>query len=98
MAIGGVPCFGIVDSGADISIMGGKLFKQVAAVARLHKRDFQRPDKTPRGYDRKPFHIDGKVSLDICFQDKVMNTPVYVKMDAPEQLLLSEGTCTCIVG
>ena len=93
VAIGGVPCFGIVDSGADISIMGGKLFKQVAAVARLHKRDFQRPDKTPRGYDRKPFHIDGKVNLDICFQDKVMNTPVYVKMDAPEQLLLSEGTC-----
>ena len=39
VAIGGVPCFGIVDSGADISIMGGKLFKQVAAVARLHKRD-----------------------------------------------------------
>eukprot|EP00731_Ephydatia_muelleri_P011030 Em0005g1616a len=93
VAIGGIPCFGIVDSGADISIMGGKLFKQVATVARLHKRDFQRPDKTPRGYDRKPFHIDGKVNLDICFQDKVMNTPVYVKMDAPEQLLLSEGVC-----
>eukprot|EP00731_Ephydatia_muelleri_P026161 Em0018g261a len=85
-----VPCFGIVDSGADISIMGSKLFKQVTAVARLHKRDFQRPDKTPRGYDRKPFHIDSKVNLDICFQDKVMNTPVYVKMDAPEQLLLLE--------
>ena len=93
VTIGGVPCFGIVDSGADISIMGGKLFKQVAAVARLHKRDFQRPDKTPRGYDRKPFHIDGKVNLDICFQDKSMNTSVYVKMDAPEQLLLSEGVC-----
>jgi hypothetical protein len=73
--------------------MGGNLFKQVAAVARLHKRDFQRPEKTPQGYDRKPFHIDGKVNLDICFQDKVMNTPVYVKMDAPEQLLLSEGMC-----
>ena len=28
VAIGSVPCFGIVDSGADISIMGGKLFKQ----------------------------------------------------------------------
>lgn len=25
--IGGVPCFGIVDNGADISIMGGKLLQ-----------------------------------------------------------------------
>ena len=26
-------------------------------------------------------------------QDKAMATPIYVKMDAPEQLLLSEGVC-----
>ncbi len=31
--------------------------------------------------------------LDIAFEDKTMCTPVYVKMDAPEQLLLSEGVC-----
>ena len=42
------------------------MFKQVAAVAKLRKRDFQ---------------------------DKTMTTPVYVKMDAKEQLLLSEGVC-----
>ena len=31
--------------------------------------------------------------IDIEFQGKTMRTPVYVKMDAPEQLLLSEGVC-----
>ena len=44
----GVPAFGIVDSGADITIIGGTLFKRVAAVARLKKRDFRPSDKVPR--------------------------------------------------
>ena len=39
------------------------------------------------------FHIDGRVDLDITFQECTMKTPVYVKMDAKEQLLLSEGVC-----
>ena len=40
------PCinFGIIDSGADITIMGGELFKKVAAAARLKKRDFKKAD------------------------------------------------------
>ena len=36
----GVPAQGIVDSGADITIIGGELFGRVAAVARLNKREF----------------------------------------------------------
>ena len=36
----GVPTSGIIDTGADITIMGGELFKKVAAAARLKKRDF----------------------------------------------------------
>jgi len=34
----GVPAYGIVDSAADITIIGGNLFKQVASVAHLRKR------------------------------------------------------------
>ena len=34
----GVPAVGIVDTAADITIMGGSLFKKVASVARLRKR------------------------------------------------------------
>ena len=89
----GVPAFGIIDSGADITIMGGKLFKKVAAAARLKRRNFKKADKTPRTYDRKPFTLDGRMDLDLSFGGVTMQTPVYIKMDAPDQLLLSEGVC-----
>ena len=90
---GGVPFIGIVDSRADITIMGGPAFKQVASVTKLRKRDFKQPDKIPRNYDQQPFHIDGWFDIDIEFQDKAMGTPIYVKMDAPKQFLLFEGVC-----
>lgn len=91
--IQGVPMFGIIDTGADINIIGGELFKKLAAAAKLKKRDLQQPDKVPLNYDLHPFSIDGKMDLDITFKGKTMCTPVYIKMDANEQLLLSEGTC-----
>ena len=40
-----VPVEGIIDSGADITIIGGGLFRKVAAVARLKKRDLQNPSQ-----------------------------------------------------
>ena len=51
----GVPAYGVLDSGADITIMGGMLFRKVATIARLIRRDFKRPDKTPRNYDQTSF-------------------------------------------
>ena len=47
----GVKAHRVIDASADISIMGGELFKRVAAVARLRKKDFKPPDKTPYTYD-----------------------------------------------
>ena len=91
--VNGVPVFGLVDSGADISIIGGDLFQRVAARAKLKKRDFKRADKVPHGYDRRPFTLDGRMDLDLEFNGYVINTPVYIKMDAHDQLLLSEGVC-----
>ena len=47
--IEGVPVTGVVDSGAEITIMNGKLFARTAAVARLKKSklkpltEFRRP-------------------------------------------------------
>ena len=93
VVVQGVPMYGIVDTAADITIMGGEAFKQVAAAAKLKKKDFKPPDQVPHNYDRRPFQLDGRVNLDIEFSDKAMTTPVYVKMDAHEQLLLSEGVC-----
>ena len=87
--IQGVPAWGIIDSGADITIMGKELFKTIASVRKLKKKDFKKPDK----YSRQPFTLDGRMELEITFADKVMTTTVYVKMDAADQLLLSEGVC-----
>jgi len=78
---------------ADVTIIGGEMFKKVMAVAKLHKKDFKSADKIPYNYDRKPFHLDGKLELDVAFQDCTMKTDIYVKMDASEPLLLSEGMC-----
>ena len=91
--IQGVPVYGIVDSGADITIIRGGLFRKVAAAAKLRKRDLKKPDKTPRTYDHQPFTLNGRMDLDISFNEKTMCTPIYIKMDAHEQLLLSEGVC-----
>ena len=38
LVVGGVPVEGVVDSGSDITILGGEMFKQVSTVARLHER------------------------------------------------------------
>ena len=89
----GVPAYGIFYSGADISIIGGDLFCNIASVARLKKRDFKKADKVPRTYDQKPFVLDGRMDLDVTFDGKTMCTPIYIKMDAHDQLLLSEGVC-----
>jgi len=86
--VGGVPLSGIIDSGADITIMGGTAFKKMAAVAKSKKWDFKSPDKVPRNYDRQPFHIDGKIEVNIEFDGRIMKTPIYIKMDTPESLLL----------
>ena len=91
--LGDVPVRGVIDSGADIAIIGGELFRKVATTARLKKKQLQRPDRIPHTYDRRPFSLDGKVDLDITFGGKTMNTPVYIKLDAPEQLLLAECVC-----
>ena len=89
----GVPADGIVDTAADITIMGGKLFALVATVAKLRKRNFRKPDNVPRNYDGTEFHLDGCMEMDLTFQGKTLATTVYVNMDAMDQLLLSKGVC-----
>ena len=80
----GVPAYdGLIDSGADISIMAGVLFKKVATIARLRKRHFMQPDKVPRTYDQRPAdQLDGRMDLSVEFNVTTMTTPVYIKMDA----------------
>ena len=86
----GVPAHGVIDSSADITIVGGDLFRKVAW---LKGSQLKRVDKVPHTYDRKTFSLDGRVDLDVTFNNITMNTPVYVKLDSPEPLLLAEGVC-----
>ena len=85
--------YGILDSGSDITIVGGSLFKEVATEVKLRKSQFQKSSKTPYTYDGKPFDLHGQMQLDLTFHDTTMRTTVFIKMDAVDQLLLSEGVC-----
>ena len=89
----GVLLKGVVDTGSDLTIMGKEAFKKVATVAKLKKRDFHPADKKAHSYDGKPISLDGWLQLDLMFGEYSMSTPVYVKMDADDPLLLSEGVC-----
>ena len=68
MEVQGVPAQGVIDSGADITIIGGDLFKRVAAVARFKKKNLKNVDKVLRTYDLKPFSLDGRMDLDVSFR------------------------------
>lgn len=56
--IQGVPAYGLIDSGADFTIIGGLLFEKVATIA-WFKQNFKKSDKVPRTYNWKPFSLDG---------------------------------------
>ena len=60
----GVPAEGIIDSGADITIMGGELFAEWQQWLKLWKRELMNPEKIPLNYDQRPFKLDGKVKLE----------------------------------
>jgi len=72
VGIHGVPAYGIIDTAADITIIEGKLYKEVASVACLQKKDFKLADKTPCTYNCQPFSLDGQMDLNITFGDKTM--------------------------
>ena len=93
MEIEGVPVMGVVDSGADIEIIGGELFRRVAAVAKLRRKTLKKANKVPKTYDQRPFTLDGRINLDIAFEGTTMKTPIYLQIDASKPLLLLEGVC-----
>ena len=75
----GVPAYGIIDTAADITIIGGNLFRKVASVAQLKKKNLKPADKVPRNYDQRPFKLDGRMELVITFGEKEISTQVYIK-------------------
>ena len=60
-------------------------------MTRLKKKNLKPADKTPRAYDQRPFTLDGHMEMVITFGGKEISTQVYIKVNAANQLLLSEG-------
>ena len=69
-----VPALGLVDTGADIIIMGPELFKKITSVAGITKKQFKAADKIPFTYDRRQFQLDGYSNLDITFDQQIIHT------------------------
>ena len=77
-----MPVDGVIDTGADITIMGGVVFKKIAAVAKLRKSQLKKADKIPHNYDQTPFTVNSRMDLDVTFEGVTMCTPIYIKTDA----------------
>jgi len=50
MPIQGIPAQGVIDSGADITIINADLFKNIATAVELRKRAFKQPDMVSYTY------------------------------------------------
>ena len=88
--IEGVPVTGLNDTGSDITIIRGNLFYQIISAAHLKEQSFSDTEQKACTYDQKP---DGQMDMKISFGEKVVVTTVFVKLIAPDQLLLSETVC-----
>ena len=95
--IEGVPVTGIIDTGSDITIIRGDLFYHIVGTAGLEESSLKPADLKACTYDQKPINLDGQLDLHISFGERVICTTVYVKLVAPDQLLLSEAVC-CKLG
>ena len=72
---------------ADITIMNGDFFKKIAVAAHLKKKPAV---KSPHAYNRQPFTLDCLMDLEVI-GERAITTPMYIKMEAHDPLLLSEG-------
>ena len=91
--IEGVPVTGLIDTGSDITIIRGDLFYKIAAVANLDMCSVKDVGQEVCTYDQKPIALDGCIDMKITFGEKNIVTTVYVKLIAPDQLLLSVSAC-----
>ena len=91
--IEGVPITGITDTGSDIPIISGDMFKTVIAKADLTKEEFKTANKQAFTYNKQWITLDGQMDVNIGFGDKQVRTTIYVKAEAPDPLLLSEVIC-----
>ena len=91
--IEGVAVSGLIDTGSDITIIRGDLFYQIVSESGLKLQSLKPAEQKACTYDQKPITLDGHMDMKVSFGDKTIITTVYVKLVAPDQLLLSETVC-----
>ena len=90
--IEGVPIRGIVDTGSDITILNGHAFWEIVNISKVPKREqFKPANRKACTYGHHPLSLDGQIDLHITFGEKCICETVYIKLDAPDTLLLSEN-------
>ena len=67
--IEGVAVTGIIDTGPNITIISGDMFKTVIAKARLKKEEFKTVDNQALTYNKQHITLDGQVDTNISFED-----------------------------
>ena len=93
----GIPVTGLIDTGSDITIIRGDLIYHIFGITGLDESRLKPADLKACTYDQKPITLDGQIDLHISFGEEVICTTAYVKLVAPDQLLLSETVC-CQLG
>ena len=91
--IEGVAVSGLIDTGSDITIIRGDLFYQIVSKGGLEIQSIKPAEQKACTYDQKPITLDGQMTMKVIFGDKAIVTTVYVKLVAPDRLLLSETVC-----
>ena len=89
-----MPVTGVIDTGSDITIISGELFKTIADTAQLLKSEAFKPAlKQACTYNGQPILLDGQMDVTIMFGIQKLKTAIYVKLKAPDPLMLSESVC-----
>ena len=83
----------MIDRGSDITIVRGDLLYHIVSTAGLEASKIRSTGQRAYTYDQKPITLEGQIDLNISFGENRLCTTVYIKLVAPDALLLSEAVC-----
>ena len=89
----GFPIVGLIHTGSDITLMRGDQFYDMVKDSLLSAHHLKPTEQRACTYDQKPITFDGQIDVKIAFGKKAKVSIIFVKLVAPDKLLLSENVC-----